>query len=185
MPMAEKITMPNSKKRFLIALIAVIGAIGYYAYLFINTTITQRLVISEQKKVERMKNELAQYSAIPGFDKISFVKVLEEDNYQMPWSDHIDAVTKIFDEVLQVDGDNSYNIILSDFEISLDAIKVHGYVTNLRLLYYAPEGKNSLIEAFKQLEFLDEISIKTYEKADSFGYNFVLSAKVINQYGTK
>jgi hypothetical protein len=101
----------------------------------------------------------------------------------MPWSDHIQAVIDIFDAVLNVDTAESKNIILSDFKISLEEISIRGYVSDLRILYHAPENaKNvALIERFEQLDFLEDISIKTYQKAENqIGYDFVLTAKVIN-----
>jgi hypothetical protein len=111
------------------------------------------------------------------------VKKLENENGQMPWSDHIQAVMNIFDAVLNVDTTETRNIVLSDFSISLEEISVRGYVSNLRILYYSPTSapNTSLIERFEGLDFLSDISIKNYEKAeDDIGYNFVLTAKVIN-----
>lgn len=48
---------------------------------------------------------------------------MEEENVQMPWSEHIAAVSQIFDSIEDVEGD-SYNIKLSDFKISLDSISL-------------------------------------------------------------
>jgi len=53
----------------------------------------------------------------------------------MPWSDHVNAIMAIFDELLAVDKSDTFNIAFSDFEISLEKIRLAGYVTNLRLLY--------------------------------------------------
>jgi hypothetical protein len=56
-----------------------------------------------------------------------------------------------------------------------------GYVTNLRLLYEWANSKTWLIARFEELDFLDNISIKTYEKSDwELWYNFTLTANVIN-----
>jgi hypothetical protein len=63
----------------------------------------------------------------------------------------------------------------------LESIRLHGYVTNLRLLYQWINSQSGLISRFEALDFLDNISIKTYEKsADNLGYEFVLTANVIN-----
>jgi hypothetical protein len=54
-------------------------------------------------------------------------------------------------------------------------------VTNLRILYQWANGQTGLITKFEELDFLENISIKTYEKSsDNLGYEFVLTAKVIN-----
>jgi hypothetical protein len=63
----------------------------------------------------------------------------------------------------------------------LEKIKLDGYVTNLRLLYQWANSKAGLIERFEELDFLDNISIKTYEKSEwELWYNFTLTANVIN-----
>ena len=53
----------------------------------------------------------------------------------MPWSDHVNAIMAIFNELLAVDNSDTFNIAFSNFEISLQHIRLNGYVTNLRLLY--------------------------------------------------
>jgi hypothetical protein len=60
---------------------------------------------------------------------------MESKNKMLPWSDHVKAIMSIFDELLDVDRSDTFNITFSDFEISLDSIKLNGYVTNLRVLY--------------------------------------------------
>jgi hypothetical protein len=59
-----------------------------------------------------------------------------------------------------------------------------GYVTNLRLLYQWANSNTGLISRFEELDFLDNISIKTYEKSEEdLGYKFTLTANVINNNG--
>jgi hypothetical protein len=72
--------------------------------------------------------------------------------------------------------------VLSDFKISLEGISVKWYVFDLRILYNSPNAdKPALIDKFEQLGFLENISIKTYKKAeDALWYDFVLTADVIN-----
>ena len=181
--MAEKIKMPSSKKIFLLLLVVFLWGVIRYAYLFVNTSITKRLIVVEQGKVTNLQQEISAFSDIPGFDKLQVVKDMENNHYQMLWSERIQAVIDIFDAILEVDTAESRNIVLSDFKISLEEISLHGYVSNLRVLYLSPdpEKKTALLDRFEQLDFLTEISIRTYERADdSLGYNFVLTAKVIN-----
>jgi hypothetical protein len=181
--MAEIPKTPSSKNLFLLLLLLLIGGIIWYGYLWIDTIITKRLIVAEQNKVAQQQREVDAFSTIPGFDKLQLVKELESTHYQMPWSDHIQAVITIFDAILKVDEANSQNIVLSDFKISLEEISVKGYVSNLRILYNSPDPtqKTALIDRFQQLDFLADIAIKTYDKAgDNIGYDFVLTAKVVN-----
>jgi hypothetical protein len=51
----------------------------------------------------------------------------------------------------------------------------------LRILYQWANWQVGLITKFEELDFLENISIKTYEKSsDNLGYEFVLTANVIN-----
>lgn len=134
-----------------------------------------------QKKIAKKDAELKSFSDLAGYDKLQYVKDLEKSNNMMPWSDHIDAIMAIFGDLLDVDKSDTFNIAFSDFEISLEKIKLDGYVTNLRLLYEWANSKTWLIARFEELDFLDDISIKTYEKNDwELWYNFTLNANVVN-----
>ena len=124
---------------------------------------------------------MASFSDKPGFDKLQYVQDLEKKNEMMPRSDHVNAILMIFDELLSVDKSDTFNIAFSDFQISLDSIRLNWYVTNLRILYQWWNSQTGLISKFEELDFLEDISIKTYEKSpDDLGYEFVLTAKVIN-----
>ncbi len=134
-----------------------------------------------QKKIVKREAELKSFSEKPGYDKLQYVKGLEEGNLMMPRSDHINAIMAIFGDLLDVDKSDTFNIAFSNFEISLEKIKLDGYVTNLRLLYEWANSKTGLISSFEELDFLDNISIKTYEKAEwELWYDFTLTANVIN-----
>ena len=125
------------------------------------------------------------FSKKPWFDKLQLIKDLESDNQMMPWSDHVNAIMAIFDELLAVDSSDTYNISFSNFEISLESIRLDGHVSSLRLLYQwaksQDKDKPGLIQRFEELDFLDNISIKTYEKTSwDYWYDFTLTANVIN-----
>ena len=134
-----------------------------------------------QQKIEKKQVELASFSDKPGYDKLKYIQNMESSDLMMPWSDHIDAIMAIFWDLLDVDKSDTLNIAFSNFEISLENIRLDWYVTNLRLPYRWANSKKWLIEKFEELDFLDNISIKTYEKSDwDLWYNFTLTANVIN-----
>lgn len=134
-----------------------------------------------QKKIAKKDAELKSFSEKPGYDKLQYIQEMEANNSMMPWSDHINAIMEIFGDLLDVDKSDTFNIAFSNFEISLEKVKLDGYVTNLRLLYQWANSKKGLINRFEELDFLDNISIKTYEKDDwDLWYNFTLTANVIN-----
>ena len=134
-----------------------------------------------QKKIANKEAELNSFSDKPGYDKLQYVQDMEANNKMMPWSDHINAIMEIFEDLLDVDKSDTFNIAFSNFEISLENISLDGYVTNLRLLYQWANWNPGLITRFEELDFLDNISIKTYEKSEwDLWYNFTLTANVIN-----
>ena len=155
--------------------------LGYWWYLFLWEKNIEKEISDTQTKITQAQNNLDSFSDINWYDKLKYVQKLENDSHMMPWSDHIKAIMAIFDDLLAVDNSDTFNIAFSDFEISLEGIRLNWYVTNLRILYQWSNWKPWLIQRFEELDFLDDISIKTYEKSDDgFGYNFTLTANVIN-----
>jgi hypothetical protein len=112
---------------------------------------------------------------------LKYIQDMESKNLMMPWSDHIDAIMAIFWDLLDVDKSDTLNISFSNFEISLEKIKLDGHVVNLNVLYRWANSNTGLIARFEELDFLDNISIKTYEKSEwKLWYDFTLTANVIN-----
>ena len=134
-----------------------------------------------QQKIVKKEAELASFSDKPGYDKLKYVQDMEANNKMMPWSDHINAIMAIFWDLLDVDKSDTLNITFSNFEISLEKIKLDGHVVNLNILYRWANSNTGLISRFEELDFLDNISIKTYEKSEwKIWYDFTLTANVIN-----
>ena len=147
----------------------------------VSNILVKHNISSVQEKIGESEIKLASFSDEPGYDKLQYIKQMESDNLMMPWSDHINAIMEIFGDLLDVDKSDTFNISFSNFEISLEKIRLDGYVTNLRILYQWANWNPWLISRFEDLDFLDNISIKTYEKDDwDLWYKFTLTANVIN-----
>ena len=152
-----------------------------WGYLKVSNTYVRYDLSRIQNKIEIKESELKDFSKNPGYDKLQYVKQMEDENLMMPWSDHVNAIMAIFWDLLDVDRSDTFNITFSNFEISLDHIRLDWEVTNLRILYQWANTKTWLIQKFEELDFLDNISIKTYEKNDwDLWYKFTLTANVIN-----
>jgi hypothetical protein len=63
--MASKKKTPSSQRLFLLLLLILIAGIVWYVYLFIDTTITKRLIAYNQKQVVQEQAEIAAFSEIP------------------------------------------------------------------------------------------------------------------------
>ena len=177
----QKQKTTNYKQIFWLVLVVFLGLLARWGYLKVSEITLKKSIASVQEKVRQEQTRLASFSDNPWFDKLQYVKDMEANNNMMPWSDHVNAIMSIFDELLAVDRADTFNITFSDFEITLTSIRLHGYVTNLRILYQWANWQAGLITKFEELDFLENISIKTYEKSsDNLGYEFVLTANVIN-----
>ncbi len=161
-----------------------LAAFGYVKVdmFLINQNITdKRIVVEDQWK------QLESYKLITGYNKLQAVKILEEKQVTMPWSDHISKMIAMLEDMKQIDTSTTDTIALSDFNVSLDKITLKGQVSNLLLLYYSnpAKGVKSLIDRFSSLDFVRNIRIQTYDRVgDNNYYQFVLEANVINDAGT-
>jgi hypothetical protein len=112
---------------------------------------------------------------------------LEGQQTDIPWSDHINKVIQMLEDIQNVQWSSSGNIILSDFKVGLDTISLKGQVSSLPLLYYsnAAKGVVSLLDRFSQLDFINNIRVQTYDRVGDSGYfQFVLEANVTNNATT-
>ncbi len=174
----------NYKQVSIFALVATLALVGRLAYYKIGEITIERKQQGLQEKISQAQSDLYSFSLEKWFDKLQYVKELENNNKMMPRSDHVNAIMKIFDEILAVDSSDTHNISFSDFQISLEEIRLNGHVSSLRVLYGISDWSDTkkwLISKFEDLDFLEDISIKVYEKtADDFWYDFTLTANVIN-----
>lgn len=171
----------NYKLICLWVFVVFLALLARWWFMWFSDVSLQRNIKVVQEKIGEKQIVLNSFSDKPGFDKLQYVENLEKNNTMMPRSDHVNAIMAIFDELLAVDNSDTFNIAFSDFQISLEKIRLNWYVTNLRLLYQWSNSNSGLISKFEELDFLDNISIKTYEKSpDELWYNFTLTANVIN-----
>lgn len=173
----------NYKRRCFLLLVIFLASIGWRWYLKASNLILEKSISSVNEKIQRQKSTLANFSNIPGYDKLQYVQDLESSNVSRLWSDRINKIMEIFGEILDVDKSDTRNIKFSDFRISLEEISLHGHVSSLRILYQwsSNNNKKPLIEMFEDLDFLDNISIQRYDKSsEERGYEFILTANVIN-----
>ena len=156
------------------------AALGYYygmAYLKgKETTKVISNIAVQQEKINR-------YYAKPGFNEFLAVKELESTRTHLPWSTYINKILEILDKVKSVEKDDENNVILSDFKVNLQELSLNGVVKSLKTLY---NGTWALLERFQDLEFLQDITVRKYERGSDYnGFAFTLSAKVVNDARTE
>lgn len=160
----------------LITLLLITFGIKFYNFIVQKTITNDKSIIAEQNII------LRQYEQIPEIKKWSFVTDFSENFNEIPRSEHIIQVLKIFESLKDVDDSSNEAIALSDFKVTLNEIELKWTVSNLRVLYYnSPNWKfKSLIDRFTSLNFIQEMNIKQYEKNWLGYFEFTLSANVIN-----
>lgn len=166
--------------RFLVFLLILV--IWALVYLKIDIYLTQQKIADQRVTLDQQEDKLSKYESVPSYDKFLLIKNLENMTTDMPWFEHIPKIMAIFDDLRNVDFSSSDTIILSDFNVTLDEISLKGTVSSLRALYYtSPTGKfKALLDRFEELDFIEDMTIKSYEKVWGKYFEFVLNAKVVN-----
>lgn len=158
-----------------------------FGYIKIDMFLMNQNIADKRDVLSGQNTQLESYKLLTGYNKLQAVKILEEKQITMPWSDHITKVIAMLEDLKKVDTSTTDTIILSDFNVSMDKITLKGQVSNLLLLYYSSpsKGVRSLIDRFSSLDFVKNIRIQTYDRVgDNNYYEFVLEANVINDAGT-
>ena len=83
----------------------------------INQKITNKLAVLSGQTAE-----LESYKLLTGYNKLQAVKILEEKQFTVPWSDHIIKVIAMLEDLKKVDTSTTDTIVLSDFNVSVDKI---------------------------------------------------------------
>lgn len=175
------------KTYFRLLLVLLLLAIGGFVFLQVNMFFTKQKIADQQLVLDKQVLELAWYETLTWYIKLSALKELETQSNTMPWSERINKVIEMLNDLKNLTTNQSETITLSDFKVSLDSISLRGKVSSLLLLYYSSPEKNivSLIDRFEKLDFITDIKIKTYDKWEDWTFDFVLDAKVNQDGNTK
>lgn len=153
-----------------------------FAYFKISTYVVDQNIKEKNDVLTQEKEELVEYEKVTDYKKFLLVKELEDHFTEMPWFEHIPKIIAIFEDLKNVDPSDTDTIVLSDFKVSLTEISLKWSVSSLKALYYSsPTWKfKALLEKFEELDFIEDMTIKNYEKVWDRYFEFVLNAKVVN-----
>ncbi len=175
-------------KAYFQILLVVLGlGIVAFGYLKVDMFLMNQTITDKRATLSGQNAQLESYKMLTGYNKLQAVKILEEKQTNIAWSDHISKMIAMLEDMKKIDTSTTDTIILSDFNVSMDKITLKGQVSNLLLLYYTSPAKGikSLIDRFSSLDFVKNIRIQTYDRVgDNNYYEFVLEANVINDAGT-
>ncbi len=178
----QKTFRSRGEKIFRFLVLLLILAIIALAYLKIDIYLTQQKISEQEINLTEQEQKLSEYESVVSYDKFLLVNNLENITTDMPWFEHIPKIMAIFDDLKNVDSSSSDTIILSDFHVTLEEVSLKWTVSSLRALYYtSPTWKfKSLLDRFEELDFIEDMTIKSYEKVWEKYFEFVLNAKVVN-----
>lgn len=172
----------HRKQYFKITSLLFILTLGARIALQLYIFFLNKNIQDKDNTLQKQSKELENYKSLTGFTKLMAVKELEGQYDEVPWSTHIKKVITMLEEIKRIDQSGDETLILSDFNVNLEKISVKWSVSNLALLYYSNSEKwiISLIDRFKNLDFIENLYIKNYTKEMNGNfYSFVLEANVI------
>ena len=148
------------------------GLWGYKWYLEKQSLALDTQISSKNSEIQKILEDKT-------FQQYLQVQSLESQKTQIPWSQYIHKILEILESIKSVESGRG-GVELSDFKVDLNELSLNGVVSNLRILYGNRQWSWGLIDSFNQLDFLTDISIKNYEKAEEGqrSFKFTLSAKV-------
>ena len=169
----------NWRNFFFLLVIAFFIELWALAFYHMRAYVQTRSNAALDEKITLQQDAINKLYDNVGFWELLEVKELEAKRNHLPWSTYITKILDILSTLKNLnDGDENF-ILLSDFKVNLKELSLNGAVGNLSYLY---SWEDSLINRFNELEFLDNITIRKYEREvkDTKGFSFTLSAKVKN-----
>lgn len=182
MTKTEKKVKSGGNGMFRIMILLLIIAVAWLVFLKVSIFLLQKEIKENKESLRQQEEQLAAYERATDYDKFLLVSDLEEKATDMPWFEHFPKILQIFQDLKNIDSDSGDIITLSDFSVSLEEISLKGNVTTLKALYYnSPTGSfKALLERFEELDFIQDITIRSYNRVSDRTFEFVLNAKVIN-----
>lgn len=180
----------HSKRRnyFRILLVILFLSIGGFGFFQVSMFLSKQTIADQQVILDGQNKELAMYQNLTWYVKLNAVRVLEQDApHTMPWSERIDKIINMLNDLRNLTSSQNETITLSDFNVSLDHISLRGKVSSLLLLYYSDPARNivSLLDRFEALDFIKDLHIQNYTRDQDNTFGFVLEANVSSDDNTK
>lgn len=135
-----------------------------------------------EKTIQEKEQILKENEASPGYKKFLAIKALEQKHNEMYWFERIEKIYNILEKLRNVDPEEDNDIELSDFNVSLEEVSLRWTVWELKDLYFtnASGRMKALLDSFENLEFIDKMTIKEYNKSKDDRFEFVLYANIID-----
>ena len=177
----------RSRREYIFKFLGIIFILVIAGYIYIQSSayIINQKVKNNQETLNKQNIDLERYKQSTWYNKLYLIRELEKSSQSMPRSEHIPKIISILEDLKWIDSTWTWendSIVLSDFRVNLNEISLRWRVSSLKLLYYnSPSWKfKALIDRFQDLDFIEDMKIKTYDKIWEKYFEFVLNAKIKN-----
>lgn len=169
----------TAKSLFQLGIVVLVGAAIAFGFFKASSFRNQQAIAEKQGTIDEINVQLQKLGEETRYNKLDLARKIEQEHSDMPWSDRISTIIEVLKELQNATYEGSNSINLYDFTVTLDSMTLKGEVTNIALLYHSSQSRNyvSLIDKFKALDFVEEISIQKYEKEGKV-IAFTLDAKL-------
>lgn len=123
-------------------------------------------------KISLIDSEIKKIKSTDEFRRYEYAKYIEDNVQSVYWFDTIKSLISIFDGLKNM-WSWSQDLMLNDFKVSLDSIRIGWQVTDMKNIYMSW----GLIDKFIWFDYIDTITIPSYTKRVS-SYEFILDAKI-------
>lgn len=151
---------------FLLVLL-ILGVVSIIVLMFL-TKKTQASIVDQDAWLSWAKKKIQTLGKLDDYKQFDNAEYIYDHTRTIPWSERISKIIDVLRTLQSLTYEDSNSIILSDFTVSLEKFSLKWKVSALKLLYHnSPDGKyKSVIDMFKELDFVDLIEIKKYTSSD-------------------
>ncbi len=159
---------------YVASFLAAIVVVGWVGFAFVQSKRYESNLSTQQQKIAALDWDIALAMQDPQYVKYAAAKqIVATQAGSAGRGDRLSRIMSVFTTLQQLWGSN---VRFSDFAIDFSSLRLKGTVSDLKLMY----GKGGIVDQFNALEFLKDISITDYKKAED-GYTFTLVAQVVLQ----
>jgi len=113
----------SRRKTYFQVLLVILGLfLVAFVYLKVDMFLTNQKITDKGVVLQEQTQQLESYKLLTGYNKLQAVKILEEKQLTMPWSEHIAQMITMLEDMKKIDTSSTDTIVLSDFNVSLDKI---------------------------------------------------------------
>ncbi len=161
-----------------LVLVFIVMILWYFSYnIFMLKFYLQKQFDDNSNQLTILNQQLDDIRSSENYKKYSISKFIYDKYENIRWYNTINKLISMFDDIKKLQSE-WWNLVLDDFIIDMDNVKIKWNVSSLQTLYISWW----VINKFLDLPFVKEVNIPNYQK-NGDNYQFNLNAKIkINEW---